>query len=172
MSSLPTRELGAALSSVPVRCRPPLTCQPLFGEPTPESSLGGDLLLGFSVFRRAAGMPMAVRGWYMPWCRCRGSADVVRGDVGETFMGVLTVEPFGEYWVDLRYAWCWYGACCGMAVAVENWVAMAGRIEIEVKVGAEVEIEDENEMQRRTSRAGECCYAVRDTVAVIRTERR
>jgi hypothetical protein len=124
---LPTRELGVALSSVPVRCRPPLTCQPLFGEPTPESSLGGDLLLGFSVFRSAAGMPMAVRGWYMPWCRCKGSADVVRGDVGETFMGVFTVDPFGEYWVDLRYAWCWYGACCGMAVAVENWVAMAGR---------------------------------------------
>jgi hypothetical protein len=37
------------------------------------------------------------------------------------FMGV----PVGEYCADFLYAWYWYGAGCeGMAVAVENWVAM------------------------------------------------
>lgn len=46
---------------------------------------------------------------------------VSRGDVGEMFMGV----PVGEYCVDFLYAWCWYGAVWeGIAVAVENWVAM------------------------------------------------
>jgi hypothetical protein len=48
---------------------PVLTSQALLGEPTPESSFGGDLLLGLSVLLSAAGTPMAVRGWYMPWCR-------------------------------------------------------------------------------------------------------
>jgi hypothetical protein len=50
----------------------------------------------------------------------------VRGEVGEMLVGMLVAEPVGEYCVDLRYAWCWYGACCGIAVAVEYWVAMVG----------------------------------------------
>ena len=64
MSSLPTCEAGVvALPSVATRVSPVLTCHPLLGEPWPESTLGGDLLPGFSVFLSAAGTPMAVRGW-------------------------------------------------------------------------------------------------------------
>jgi hypothetical protein len=54
--------------------------------------------------------------------------------VGETFIGVFDAEPVGEYWVDLRYAWCWYGGCCGIAVAVENWVAMLRMVESRAKI--------------------------------------
>jgi hypothetical protein len=63
MSSLPTCEMGVALPSVATGGMPPLTFQPLLGDPTPESSFGGDLLPGFSVFLSAAGTPMAVLGW-------------------------------------------------------------------------------------------------------------
>ena len=63
LSSLPTCEVGVALLSVAIWDRPEFTLQPLLGEPTPESTLGGDLLVGLSVFLSAAGTPMAVRGW-------------------------------------------------------------------------------------------------------------
>ena len=62
MSSFPTCETGVAAPSLE-GIMPPLTCQPLLGEPTPESSLGGDLLVGRSVLLKAAGTPMAVLGW-------------------------------------------------------------------------------------------------------------
>jgi hypothetical protein len=69
MSSLATCDLGVELPSCAACGVPVLTSQALLGEPTPESSFGGDLLLGLSVLLSAAGTPMAVRGWYMPWCR-------------------------------------------------------------------------------------------------------
>ena len=62
MSSLPICETGVALASLATHPYVPAD-QPWLGEETPESTLGGDLLLGFSVLRSAAGMPMAVRGW-------------------------------------------------------------------------------------------------------------
>lgn len=55
--------MGVAWPLLAPALKPPLTFQPLLGEPTPESTWGGDLLPGFSVLRKAAGMPMAVRGW-------------------------------------------------------------------------------------------------------------
>ena len=63
MSSLPIWETGVALPSFAASVHDPLVIQPLLGEPTPESTFGGDLLPGFSVFLNAAGMPMAVLGW-------------------------------------------------------------------------------------------------------------
>ena len=75
---------------------------------------------GRSVRLRAAGTPKAcLDGRIAEWYFMR--LFVSRGEVGETFIGV----PVGEYCADFLYAWCWYGAwCAGMAVAVENWVAM------------------------------------------------
>lgn len=77
-------------------------------------------MVGRSVLRSAAGTPSACFAGRMDWWYLSMFV-VSRGEVGEMFMGV----PVGEYCVDLRYAWCWYGAGWeGMAVAVENWVAM------------------------------------------------
>ena len=75
---------------------------------------------GRSVRLSAAGTPKAcLDGRIAEWYFIR--LFVSRGEVGETFVGV----PVGEYCADFLYAWCWYGAwCAGMAVAVENWVAM------------------------------------------------
>jgi hypothetical protein len=61
MSSLPICETGVALPSFATHPYAPAD-HAWLGELRPESTLGGDLLLGFSVFRSAAGMPMAVRG--------------------------------------------------------------------------------------------------------------
>lgn len=65
--------------------------------------------------------------------------------------GFIMPELVGEYceWVDLRYAWCWYGACwccCGMAVAVENVVAMvasSGGRGWEMVLGRRLEVQDQ-----------------------------
>lgn len=62
MSSLPICETGVALPSLATHPYVPAD-QPWFGDDTPLSTLGGDLLLGFSVLRSAAGIPMAVLGW-------------------------------------------------------------------------------------------------------------
>jgi hypothetical protein len=120
ISSLLTCETGVPAPSLALG-RPPLTAHPPFGEAQAESYLGGDCFEGRSVRLSAAGMPRAcLDGRTAEWYFIK--LFVSRGEVGDTFMGV----PVGEYWVDFLYAWCWYGAwCAGMAVAVENWVAMA-----------------------------------------------
>jgi hypothetical protein len=62
MSSLPICETGVALPSFATHPYAPAD-HAWLGELTPESTFGGERLLGFSVLRRAAGMPMAVLGW-------------------------------------------------------------------------------------------------------------
>jgi hypothetical protein len=98
MSSFQTWEDGVALPSLALG-KPPLTAQPLLGEPQTESNLGGDCLVGCSVLLRAAGTPMAVLSGRMPLWYCSGPW-TSWGDVGETFMDVLSAEPVGEYWAD------------------------------------------------------------------------
>jgi hypothetical protein len=70
--------------------------QLLLGVSTPESTLGGERLTGFSVLRSAAGTYMGFFGrricgafWWWDMLKC----DVERGDVGDTFIGVLAPDP-------------------------------------------------------------------------------
>lgn len=54
---------------------------------------------------------------------------VVRGEVGDTFMGVLEPESIWPYsCVDFLYA-CWNGLGCAATAALENCVAMFGSLE-------------------------------------------
>ena len=72
-------------------------------------------------------------------------------------MGVFEADAVGEYWADLRYAWCWYGASCGMAVAVENCVAMVGSGGFERERG----VDREERWSRRVRDEGAVCDITR-----------
>ena len=69
--------------------------QLLLGVTTAESTFGGDCRTGFSVLLSAAGTYGAgLRGSMVGMRRFRASW-VVRGDVGDTFVGVLVPDAMG-----------------------------------------------------------------------------